>query len=387
MKKIVALLLCAAALISVFAGCRDKNEIPPSGGISAGSSPAANEQVSETPPASDPAADSPKAGTDVVDYNAAFAAFAPDAVMMNVGSYSVTWEELFFFIHKGIVGYDVTSWSDSSPNGEPWPEAILKYATTEIQKYKAIMHGTSIAGIALTDEEMASLEQDFEQEAVTYGGVEEYLKLFWEYDAIRSKSLYFYLVSTGRLYSKYLDFQYGENASKITDSAVSEYASKNGYLMAKHILRKSDDESADAAALELIEHVKDLLDSYKGNDLGGYFDELMRGFTEDSLDMFPDGYLFQPKDMVEPFSNACLALEIGEYSDIVKSQFGYHIIYRLPIDLDAVPIANANSGITLRASVAIDLFSATLKAWVESLPIKTTPEMDSMDMTEVFKIK
>jgi hypothetical protein len=48
--------------------------------------------------------------------------------------------------------------------------------------------------------------------------------------------------------------------------------------------------------------------------------------------------------MVSAFYDATIALEIGAFSDIVESDFGYHIIYRLPIDYDVTPIAYSDYG-------------------------------------------
>jgi len=50
-------------------------------------------------------------------------------------------------------------------------------------------------------------------------------------------------------------------------------------------------------------------------------------------------YNFAPNQMVAPFSNAVLALEIGDVSDPVETQFGYHVIMRQ--EVKAVPKASA----------------------------------------------
>ena len=44
------------------------------------------------------------------------------------------------------------------------------------------------------------------------------------------------------------------------------------------------------------------------------------------------GYYFTYGTMVEPFEKASYELELDEISEIVESQFGYHIIKRYPMD-------------------------------------------------------
>jgi len=101
---------------------------------------------------------------------------------------------------------------------------------------------------------------------------------------------------------------------------------------------------------------------------------------------FPDGYLFQHEDMVPEFSDACADLEEGELSGIVETVYGYHVLLRIPIDFDAVPIAVANQGVsrTLRQLAAVGDFEGVREKWRESLNLEFSPEFNSIDLAKIF---
>lgn len=84
-------------------------------------------------------------------------------------------------------------------------------------------------------------------------------------------------------------------------------------LEASHILIKDE-----ATAKEVLQKVKN------GED----FAELAKEYSEDPGSAQNGGYLgyFGPGFMTKPFEDAAYALEVGEISDLVKSEFGYHII-------------------------------------------------------------
>ena len=89
-----------------------------------------------------------------------------------------------------------------------------------------------------------------------------------------------------------------------------------------HILISFDDEVIEDAALE---QSKDILLRIKG---GESFEELAQEFSDDSGSATNGGDLgwAEPGLFVPEFDQVLYALEIGEISDPVKTQFGYHII-------------------------------------------------------------
>ena len=92
------------------------------------------------------------------------------------------------------------------------------------------------------------------------------------------------------------------------------------YIRAKHILVKDAD-----TASSVLEELK----------LGASFEDLVKKYSSDGMDV-DTGYYFTYGMMVEPFETAAFALAVDEVSDIVKTDFGYHIIKRYLIESEHI---------------------------------------------------
>ena len=89
---------------------------------------------------------------------------------------------------------------------------------------------------------------------------------------------------------------------------------KQNYVCAKHVL--VDDQSTAWAV-------------YRKAVRGTDFDALVQQYGKDSgMEVYPQGYVFTKGEMVESFEQAAFGLEVGEISEPVKSDYGYHVIQR-----------------------------------------------------------
>ena len=396
LRKILPIVICAVILITVFTGCSKETE---------DASPEETPTQMLEPTPSEPVVDTDPepAQSHGIDFDAAFAAFAPDTIMMNVGDYTIKWAELYFYIRNNINGIlqygDIHDWSDIVYEDMTYADLVLNYSIESAMMYKAVEFGVDLYGVTLSADVIDVINASFENNAMQFGGEEEFLKILWEYDGISSRELFDYMVSINHLVNALLVEMYGENGELLSDEDVAEYTMFDGYLMAKHILRMKTEEDEDTALTEA-EEILAQLEGYEGDDFESFFDELMREHTDDSeaLVTHPNGYLFLSDDMVPEFYSACAALEIGEFSSIVETSYGYHIIYRKPVDFDEIPIyyyqqyvygaisQDEYSKMILRNTTALSMFDSELYGWMNSLNVEYTDAYESMEFAKVFDV-
>jgi parvulin-like peptidyl-prolyl isomerase len=176
-----------------------------------------------------------------------------------------------------------------------------------------------------TEEELSELDRSLAELVYALGGREAFDRTLTLYHM--TPYLYYTQTQTEMLYEK-LNTYYLESGMILTSNEdVRALLDTDEYVRAKHILITNDagdDHEANLAT------AKDILARLQN---GEDFDLLMKEYSEDvnaeGAPNGPDGYYFFRGEMDESFENASFALKEGEFSDIVTSAYGYHIILRL----------------------------------------------------------
>lgn len=141
-----------------------------------------------------------------------------------------------------------------------------------------------------------------------------------------------------------------------SEASIQEELEARSILRAQHILLLTTEPDLDAKpysdakiaeqralAGQLLALIRE------SSDPAQTFESLMHEYSEDTgLIANPDGYVFTPEPdgvlftsrMVESFEQGTRALQIGEISDVVESEYGLHIIRRLDPAEDATFHAN-----------------------------------------------
>lgn len=193
---------------------------------------------------------------------------------------------------------------------------------------------------------------------------------------------------------------YGEEGDKISDEKLKAYIDENGFMTSAHILLRtkedvkgddgqttekelSDSKKAEkkATAEKLCEELKAIKDDTARKEK---FFEYMKEYSEDpGKESFPNGYCFTDGAMVEEYTNATKELENYEVSDVVESDFGYHIIMRLPTTASDVDISN-QYGYTLGQMASSYDFDDEMKTWDVTSKAKFNSKYKDFDFTQFF---
>jgi len=391
--KILALLLAVLMVFSCLTACGKTDAAADSAAET--EEPAAAEQAdTEDTPEEDAAA-----GPYTQMFADAYKTYAPDTVIATVNGAGITWDTYFFWIYETLVdlssyGYDVTDFDVELSEGYTVGQYLHDRLESMILQYGIINAKAVELKVPLSAEQEASIADLMQSDADTYydGDLDAMMEILST--MYMTEDIYRYVTATGLLYNNIFSYYLGENGAKVTDADVEAFAADNGLYKAKHILLKTVDDSnqalddeTKAAKKQTAEQLLAELKAVPAAELETRFDEMIGEYSEDlGSAYYPDGYYFGPGQAVSAFETATNALEAGQMSGIVESEYGYHIILRCAIDPDDIYNVDSStlSTTTLRSAVAADLFADIANEWYDDVDLQYAEGTDELNFSELF---
>ena len=199
---------------------------------------------------------------------------------------------------------------------------IVEGNATKIGEQKLLLSAADEKGISASEEIVDSLLQD---QFAHVGGEEVFMKYInnngMSIDVVKED------IANGYIIEKYLDIVISEEVPVDEEELQSRYRrliQKDQTASVRHILMMTKGKT-DAEKKEVYKKIKKILSRAKN---GEDFAQLANTYSEDPGSKGKGGLYedFERGAMVKAFENAAFSVPIGEVSDIVETEYGYHIL-------------------------------------------------------------
>lgn len=334
-KRLVAFALVLS--LTALSGCGPK----PSGSAGSGSASGSGSGSSDSI--------TPMDLSKVTDPALAVAGVAGEEVLVKLGTAEITANDYLYWLQRSISDYlepfggqmTTLPWDTEMSDGLTFGQYMLDNAL-DAAALHCMLRELARQENLTPDPEVATQVDKQYADMVVQAGSDESRVIHTLWTQMLSRELLTTLNENTELFDQLAELYYGENSGHYpTDAEVNAYLDEVGRYKAKHILLATIDldtrEPLDEATVaQKKAQAEDFLAQLRAaEDPIALFDDLMNEHSEDSgLATNPDGYTTAKGEMVAPFEEAALALKAGEISEVVESDFGYHIILRLPLDPD-----------------------------------------------------
>lgn len=218
--------------------------------------------------------------------------------------------EQYKAMYKAQVGEE--TWESKLKNDEQFNASLEELVLEQVILEKVIMDEAIAAKIEVTDEEVNTEVENVKKSYTNAEDYDKYLKENNFTEETFKEDVKKQILVTKYLKSKAEEIMKLEPSEKELKDLYNKYAAEFKKVQASHILVDTEDEAKE---------IKAKLD--KGED----FATLAKEFsTCPSSAEGGDLGFFSANQMIAEFSNAAFAMSVGEISNPVKSDFGYHII-------------------------------------------------------------
>lgn len=397
MKKLLIILLAAGLLFVGVAGCAQKTAPVPS------PAPVDDETIYVSPVNPEPPTTAVPEAQPVeplkhVDLEALHALYPEDAVYATIGEREITWGEYYEWLGSYILNgenymesmaaYGMSGgWDSPYAEGVTLGDSFVANLSDNLRAFTGIDMFAAQNGISVSDEELEAKKAEDRNAMLGADATDEAWGELLTANFL-TENLYRAQARANIQLQKLMEAKYGKNGELLSTAALQHYIEDKEYLRCNHILfltmdmetREPLDEETIAAKKSRAEEIAAELQSIENREeLLARFAELKAELDEDSgKTHYPDGYIFTPGTMVAAFEETTKALSAFEVSAPVLSEYGYHVIIRLPVDADTT----LDDGSTIGASAASEIMAADLDEIVDALDFTLAEGMEKVDLTK-----
>lgn len=397
MKKLFALLL---VLCLAFAGVIGYVNYKSPADPAPEESPAAEEGQGETQTEE-------SAAGQTVDYAAIYESLDKDQTVLTVGGREISWGEYFavFYsqaqqvenIFANMASYGLPmSWEDAADeSGASYIDKVHESTEEMFLLMEALDRFAGENSVELDD---SLIQAELESQILAACGTEGTEADFDELLAgmYMDLELYKRMLRMDLLYQQNYIQVYGENGELFDPAKAMAYLEEGQYMRANHILFATVDlstgEALDQAAIDeklaQAQEISRELSSIQGQEERVQrFLELKEELCEDGGKLaYPEGYTFTTGEMVAEFEDGWKSLEDYQVSEPVETDYGYHVIIRLPLDTGAV-ISYSSGGVPLSAMTISSNaeYTERIAAVIDGVDFSLAPGFEGVDLSAYIK--
>ena len=297
----------------------------------------------------------------------------------NVASAAISYADLIF---QQNYGFSLATMLDQEmAEGQTGADLLKEQAEAVLKEFESVRLFAEAEGISLDAEDKEYLKETKKSQMESDGGKKAFLDGLKEQGM--NEDFYDYVMTSQLLYSKvYSELFTGEGKYAPTPEAMAEQFSKDYYCI-KHVLVMAAETDADFADKKA--KAEDIAKRAKA---GEDFDALVTEFGEDpGMESSKGGYIMNKEgytptgtQMVAEFSEAAAALADGAVSDIVKTDYGFHILKKYALTADH--IKTDIEGFTSQIGTA--LFSEKVLAFAEAVEVERMAAYEKMDLHKIL---
>ena len=298
--------------------------------------------------------------------------FADDEVMLTINGEPVT-----FDMYRHFLMYNKSYFDGGDPSF--WTEENTRSSYNEINEvlksYYVNMILAKEKGLELTEEDYTYIDEELDDMYSQY----EMYGLSFE-DQLSSMFL------NRKVYRDLIayDFCAQNLIEALVDPAEADKYINENYVTVQHVLVSTMDEAGQPLPEDQAKEKEALANEIYNKALAGEdFRTLIDTYGEDPGMEAQDAYTFTYDEMVAEFEAKSFEIAEGEISEPVKTDYGYHIIKKLPLDKSVFEDKNAQPWLTVADALGYEKYSEEVTKAMETLTVVETEAFKGLTMDNI----